>query len=79
VQKTIRALAPLTSCASTDLIDKNLLKQYGEKRQEIGLHQDGNTLVTLYTSRSGETWTIVLTTPNGVSCLALAGFHWDDA
>jgi hypothetical protein len=55
------------------------MKQYREKRQEIGLHQDGNTLVSLYKSHGGDTWTITLTSPNGVSCLALAGYHWDDA
>jgi uncharacterized lipoprotein YajG len=76
VQKVTSALRQLTSCSSIDLINKNLLKQYGEKRQEVGLHQDGNTLVTLYTSGGGKTWTITLTTQNGVSCSALAGYHW---
>ena len=79
VQKTTRALAALTSCGATDLIDKNLLKEYGEKRAEIGLHQDGNTLVSLYKSRDGKTWTLVMTTPNRISCLALAGYHWADS
>jgi hypothetical protein len=41
--------------------------------------QDGNTLVTLYTSTGGKTWTLVLTTPNRISCLHLAGYHWADA
>jgi uncharacterized lipoprotein YajG len=79
VQKTTRALAALQSCGSIELIDENLSTQYQEKRAEIGLMQDGNTLVTLYTSGGGKTWTIVLTTPNRISCLHLAGYHWADA
>jgi uncharacterized lipoprotein YajG len=79
VQKTTRALAALQSCGSTELIDENLSTQYQEKRAEIGLMQDGNTLVTLYTSTGGKTWTLVLTTPNRISCLHLAGYHWADA
>jgi|TARA_R100001143_G_C3327421_1_gene117725 uncharacterized lipoprotein YajG len=79
LQKVTRALAPLQGCASTDLINKSLLKRYGERRQEIGLHQDGNTLVTLFTSGGGKTWTITLTSPNGISCSAMAGYHWANA
>lgn len=48
---------------------------YQEFNSAMGMSSNG-ALVELYTSEEG-TWTLMLTQPNGVSCLIAAGEHWE--
>jgi len=58
----------------TALLDK-LAKEYREAPTAIGLASTG-TLVEVLTSEDGATWTIVVSRPDGTSCLVAAGQEW---
>jgi hypothetical protein len=58
---------------------QDLVKNLGDKFKESpigrGLTQPGQVL-EIFASQSGS-WTMVVTTPNGTSCLIAAGENWD--
>lgn len=78
-QKVVRGFENLKGCGAATEFDADLLKMWKEKRHQIGLLQDGVTMVTLYTSKDGETWTLTLNTQKGIQCAILAGVYWTDA
>lgn len=42
----------------------------------MGLASNGSVLEIL-TSRSGESWSILVTMPNGMTCLIASGENWE--
>jgi hypothetical protein len=58
---------------------KDVLSQLSNKYKEspvaIGLSSNGN-LVEVLTSTDGMTWTIIQTSPAGVSCMVASGESW---
>ncbi|GHA61113.1 hypothetical protein GCM10008927_28200 [Amylibacter ulvae] len=64
--------AQTRNCATRGKVVESLNDQYGETRRSIGLGQN-NGVVELYTSDNTGTWTILVTLPNGMSCLMAAG------
>ncbi|MBL6927819.1 MAG: hypothetical protein ISR44_01495 [Rhodospirillales bacterium] len=58
----------------------DLVEQLGTKHAEapigIGLASNGG-IVQVFSSEDGVTWTIVMTMPNGISCLMAAGESWE--
>jgi hypothetical protein len=60
------------SCASHDFIVDRLATGYGETRQSIGLGSD-NRIVELFASTQTGTWTLIITHPDGQTCLVAAG------
>ncbi len=65
-------------CADRDQVVAQLEERYGETLQSLGLHQN-NALVEVYASEETGTWTILLTRPDGLTCLIAAGQMWDGA
>lgn len=63
------------SCADRTLIVERLSNKYGETRQSAGLNQN-NGMVEVFASDDTGTWTILVTMPNGMSCLMAAGKAW---
>jgi len=59
-------------CAPRDVVIQRLAEKYGETRQTIGL-SSGDAIVELYASPSTGSWTIIVTRPDGISCLLAAG------
>jgi hypothetical protein len=56
----------------------NVLNQrYAEMPAALGLAHDGS-LVEIFTSSDGSTWTMVLTQPNGMSRIMAEGKAWID-
>ena len=49
---------------------------FSEKPVSLGLSHDGRVVEVLRSP--GGTWTIIMTAPNGVSCLLVAGQYWQD-
>ena len=70
------ATAQTTSCAAREMVVARLADRYGESRQGIGLGQD-NSVLELYASPETGTWTILVTLPNGLSCLVASGEAWE--
>lgn len=71
----VPAHAQGASCADRTLIVERLSTKYGETRQSAGLNQN-NGMVEVFASNDTGTWTILVTMPNGTSCLMAAGKSW---
>jgi hypothetical protein len=61
-------------CHNATEIAKQLSSKYDEAPVAFGLH--GN-LLQVYSSESKDTWTVVSTTPGGLSCIVAAGKRWE--
>ena len=59
-------------CGKRADILRQLGEKYGETRRSMGL-SEGQGVVELYASEETGSWTILLTTPRGVSCMMAAG------
>ena len=90
-EMTIRKIALLTAfvlsscapaaangpkCGERDPIIKVLSGKYKEKPSAMGLSARGTAMFEVYTSASG-TWTIVMTTTAGATCIMAAGHSWE--
>ena len=58
------------------LFTKDLRDGYSETLVEQGFTNPNGLLVELFASQNGETWTLLLTYPNGVTCLIGVGKDW---
>lgn len=63
------------TCAPHKSLAGFLDQNFDEKREAIGITGSGQ-LLEIYTSRNGS-WTIVLSTPQGTSCIVGAGESWE--
>ena len=64
-----------TLCATHDVIISHLEKRYKESPIAVGVADNGH-LVEIFASEKGASWTLILTSPNGTSCLFAAGNNW---
>ena len=64
------------ACAERTGILKQLDQNHNEAPQALGVTGSGQ-VVELLVSNKG-TWTIIVTAPNGVSCLVAAGENWEN-
>lgn len=62
-------------CDTRDKITELLQQKYKERPVALGVTTQG-ALVEVLSADAGETWTIILTTPEGQSCLVAAGEGW---
>jgi hypothetical protein len=65
------------TCAPRPEILKQLSKQFKEAPVALGLAKNGSVIEVL-TSDDGETWTIMVSQPNGPSCLVAVGEGWEE-
>ena len=68
--------APMACEPRADLVAR-LADTYREAPIAVGLGADGN-LVEILSATDGATWSIVVTAPNGRSCLVAAGEAWQE-
>ncbi len=59
-------------CGRRPMVLERLAKGFGEARQSIGLAANGSVIETFASDETG-TWTITVTSPQGVTCLVAAG------
>lgn len=64
-------------CHRHDLIANMLANKYQEHPVAFGLNDDG-AMVEIFASLGGGTWTILVTGPDGQSCIVYAGRNWDN-
>ena len=62
-------------CQNRDKIADLLDGRYSEKPIAAGLESSGR-LIELFATPDRGTWTLVMTSPNGVTCVIAAGFEW---
>ena len=63
-------------CHNASEIAKQLSSKYDEAPVAFGLQSNGN-LLQVYSSEEKNTWTVVSTTPAGMSCIVAAGKRWE--
>jgi hypothetical protein len=62
-------------CGTRADLLKELTQRYSEAPVAIGLANSG-ALVEILTNDNGSTWSIMVSQPNGTSCLVAAGKEW---
>ena len=60
------------NCGPRESVVDRLAEGYGESRQSMGLGAN-NSVVEVFASDETGTWTITVTSPNGVTCLVASG------
>ncbi|MGR3503050.1 hypothetical protein [Pseudaestuariivita sp.] len=60
------------NCAPREAVVERLADRYGETRQSIGLGSN-NAVIEVFASDETGTWTITVTSPNGIACLVASG------
>jgi hypothetical protein len=63
-------------CHNATEIAKQLSSKYDEAPVAFGLQSNGN-LLQVYASEDKGTWTVVSTSPQGLSCIVAAGKRWE--
>lgn len=69
------AMANSMACSEREDVLAQLGNKYKEAPVALGLANNGG-LIEVLTSGDGGTWTIILSMPNGKSCLLAAGESW---
>jgi hypothetical protein len=64
-------------CGTRADLLKELTRRYSEAPVAVGLANSG-ALVEILTNGNGSTWSIMVSQPNGTSCLVAAGKEWQD-
>ncbi len=64
------------TCDKRPAVMSQLENKYSEKPVAIGVANNGG-VVEVLTTKEGGTWTIVITLPNGMTCLVAAGEDWE--
>ncbi len=73
----VRPAEAQTVCvAHADLVQQ-LSRKFAEEPMALGLGSDGSVM-ELFTSKDGETWTLVRITPDGTSCMIGGGESWTE-
>ena len=64
-------------CDKRETILDRLGARYQETPHAVGITNNGG-LVEVLTSTGGETWTIIVSMPHGLSCLVASGEWWKE-
>jgi len=72
------AFAEQPACGPHDEAVAQLAEKFHESSKSQAITGAG-TLLEVFRTEDGSTWTIVVTTPQGMSCVVAAGKDWADA
>jgi hypothetical protein len=70
------ATAQSRPCADRATVIERLESRFGEVRQAMGLNRS-NAVFEVFASAETGTWTILVTTANGQTCLVASGDLWE--
>ncbi|MFQ5438641.1 MAG: hypothetical protein ACE5DK_07415 [Paracoccaceae bacterium] len=73
---TQQAQAQQARCAERKVVVERLEQKYGETRRSLGIGRN-NAVVEVFASDETRTWTILVSLPNGMSCLVASGESWE--
>jgi hypothetical protein len=62
-------------CNSRETVLQLLAQKYSEAPVAVGVANNGG-LVEVLSTGDGQTWSIIITSPKGMSCLVAAGEGW---
>lgn len=63
------------ACVPRDVFVQGLKQEFHEAPVAMALTEDGQ-LLEVFASQEGNSWTIAITLPSGMSCLVLSGSDW---
>jgi hypothetical protein len=69
--------ATMVWCGPHDSVISMLVEQFQEERESTGLSDEG-LLMEVFASAAGS-WTILLTSPSGLTCIIAAGENFEKA
>jgi hypothetical protein len=69
------AAEPDRPCADRATVVERLESRFGETLHSLGVNQ--SNVVEVYASQETGSWTILVTMPNGKSCLLASGQLWE--
>ena len=77
-QAQTQAPQPQQQCNTRDAVLKLLSNKYSETPVAYGVTNSGGLIEVLKSvpNANDDTWTIIITTPQGMSCLMAAGEGW---
>lgn len=64
-------------CAPRANVIEHLADQFEQARQSVGLSPDGQAMIETFANSETGTWTILVSLPNGMSCLIADGIGWE--
>lgn len=67
---------PVPNCGPRDQVVRQLEREFRESPSAMGIAHGGSAIVEVFTSDGGATFTLILSLPNGQSCLLGAGTDW---
>lgn len=70
------ASAQQSPCTKRPEVVGHLAKQYSEAPVAIGLSSNGG-VVEVLSSKKNQSWTMIITMPDGNTCLMAAGENWE--
>ena len=70
------ALAQQPLCIDRSEFVNELSRLYSEAPVAMGIANNGG-VVEILSSRTGTSWSIILTMPDGVTCMIAAGENWE--
>ncbi len=73
-----QAAQPNAPCTDRESAVTHLSKKFQEKPVALGLASNGGVIEVL-TNDGGDTWSIIVTMPDGTACMIAAGEHWESA
>jgi hypothetical protein len=62
-------------CGPRDEVVRQLATDMGQEHRAIGLTQSG-ALAELFMTPDGSSWTLIISLPQGFSCIIAAGHDW---
>ena len=65
------------NCAPREMVVDRLATKYGETRQSMGLGAN-NAVVEVFASDNSGSWTITVTSANGLTCLVASGQAFEE-
>jgi hypothetical protein len=69
------ASAQMACTNRANVVDK-LAERYAEKPVALGIANNGG-VVEVLSEKTGASWTIIITMPNGTACMIAAGENWE--
>ena len=73
---SLPATAQQQRCTKRPEIVRHLAKKFAEAPVAIGLAVSGG-IIEVLSSKKGGSWTIIITMPDGTSCVIAAGQNWE--
>lgn len=69
--------ASAQTCLPREALLANLEKQYGESPVGTGIQKNGKTTAELLVAPATGTWTVIVTTPEDISCVIAGGTDFE--